>query len=111
MGLHELLRNREPKPCAVLPRHALKRLEEIGARLLRHAGSSVGDLDDGDRPFALRGDGDLARARLLAFQGLDGIAAKIAEHPVKLLAVGMDLEILLHLDLPSDEAWARPAHA
>src|SRR5262249_58586709 len=110
MVVHQFLGNGETKPGAAFARHTLKRLEEMSARLLGHAWASVGHVDDGDCTLAPCGDGDLAWA-IPALKRLHGVAAEVAQHAKKLVAVGIDLELLVDLDLPVDEIRARQAKA
>src|SRR5688572_13786751 len=111
MGLHELGGDGEAQARSALPRHALERLEEMRAGLLRHAGAGVGDLDDGDRAFSPRDEEDLAGALAFALERLYGVAAEIAQDAVELVAVGIDLKLLLDLDGPVDEFGARKPEA
>src|SRR5512147_1602121 len=78
MGVDQLGGDGEPKACAAFARHALKRLEEMSPRPLRHPGAGIAHVDQGDGALAPRGDHDLAHAVGLALQRLHSVAAEIA---------------------------------
>ena len=107
MGVDELGGDGEAEAGAAFARHALKRLEEMGLRPLRDARSGIAHVDHRHRPFAPRGDDDLARAVALALQRLHGVAAKIAQHAEELIAVGIDLELRRNVERPVDEIGPR----
>ena len=63
------------------------------ARFCRHAGTGVGDLQDGDRAFAAAGDADLHRADMalrLAFQRLRRITHQVKQNAEQLVRIGVD---------------------
>src|SRR6476469_7691602 len=107
MGVDELGGDCEPKPGAVLPRHALKRLEEMRLRPLRHSRPGVAYVDHRDCAFAPRDDDDLAVAVAPALQRLHAVAAEIAQHAKELVAVGVDLEVGRDVEDPLDAIGAR----
>ena len=107
MRLDEFGGDGEAETGATLARHALERLEQMGARPIRHAGASVGYFDDRDRTFPSRRDHDLAGAAPFAFECLHGVAAEIGQNTEQLVAVGVDLERLLDVELPGDKFWPR----
>ena len=98
----ELGGDREPEPRSALARRALERAEEVGARLGRHTGPVVGDLDEDLAPVAPSLDADLARLALtLLLDRLHGVADEVAQDPEQVLVIGIDAEVLVHVDDPA----------
>src|SRR5262249_56626380 len=80
MGAHELGGDRKSEPTAAGAARGLERLEQMLARLLRHAGPGVGDLQDRDRAFAPAGDANLHAGGIVlrvAFQRLRCVAYEV----------------------------------
>src|SRR6185295_20039214 len=92
VGGHQLVRHGEAEARTALAGRALESLEQVGSRLLRHAGAVVAHVD-GDAAAVARGrhaDMPLEAARstpLLLLDGLQGVAAQVAQDPVELVAV------------------------
>src|SRR5262245_31581632 len=107
MRIDQLSGDGEAEPGAVLARHALERLEEMGPRPLRYARPGVAHVDHRHRAFAAGDDGDLAIALALALKSLHRIAAQIAQHAEQLVAVSIDPEVGGNVQDPSDAIGAR----
>ena len=88
MRAHQFARDGEAEAAAARPRRAGKRPEQILARLGRQARPVIGDLD-GDR-CRLRAPPQMRSRRAPASTAL---RARFEQHPVELVAVGLDLEI------------------
>ena len=84
MGAHQLAGDRQAEPAAARAGRAEKRPEEVFPRLGREAMAVIGNLDRDRRVIARRGKAQPVRS------GLDGIAGEVEEHPVELVAVGLD---------------------
>ena len=111
MGIDELCGDGEAEPGAVFSRHALEGLEQMRLRPLRHAGTGITNLDQSDRPLAPSADEDLPVRAAEALQRLQGVAAEIAQHAIKLIAVAIDLQFRINLDDPGDSLRLRQAEA
>src|SRR6185437_9100165 len=81
MGADQFGGDREPEPAAAGPAAALERLEQMVARLLRHARTGIGHFEDRDRPLASTTDANLRRAVAagIAFQRLRGVAHQVEQ--------------------------------
>src|SRR4029079_18164906 len=113
MGLDQLCRDGETETGSAFARHALKCLEEMRPCLLRHAGSGVADFDDDDGAFAARQHHDLAAAAaaVVAVERLYSIAGQICQHAIKLVAVGIDLEFRIDIEIPGNQIRTRQPQA
>ena len=60
-------------------------------------------------PLRLRRDADVALGDVLLLDGLQGVAAQVAQDAEELVAIGIDAQRLVHLDGPADGALARQA--
>src|SRR6185369_13331726 len=59
VGADQLGGDREPEPAAAGPAGALERLEQMLARLLRHAGAGIGHLQNRHRALATAAEANL----------------------------------------------------
>ena len=96
-----------PRPDPAFARHALERLEQMRAGLAPARPGPVSatsmTVTAPSRRAATR---DLAVGLAFALQRLHRVAAKIGQHAIELVAVGIDLEPRLDLDDPGDRAAA-----
>ena len=98
MRLHEFGGDDEAETRAALFGRALKRLEQIFARLLRNAGAVVRHIDDHLPALAMCGDADFAvRLVLDALDGLHRIADEVAQRPEQMLVIGINAQRGIHV--------------
>src|SRR5262245_8782487 len=93
MGAHQLGGDGEAEAGAAGAGRALKRLEQVGPRLLRQARSGVRHLDHHHCALAAAGDADLVAAGVLvvaAVEPLPRIAREVEQDAEQLLGVGVD---------------------
>src|SRR5271165_644158 len=87
MGAHQFAGDREAQTAAAGTGRAEERTEQVLPRLGRQAGAVIGYLDRDRRRLAHGGKAQPVRP------GFDRIAGEVEEHPVELIAVGLDDEI------------------
>ena len=105
MGEHQFASNRQPETGSAGARRAAKRGKKVLSGLWRHARAGIVDGNGDDAAHTHRRNTDSPRPailRLVIRQGLDGIATDIVHDTEQLLAVGIDLEVVLHLNLEFD---------
>src|SRR5262245_64421851 len=80
----ELVRNGEAEAGTTLARGALEGLEQMGARLLRDTWSIIADFDHHALAVARGRNLNTALDGLAQFDGLQGVAAQVAQHTEQL---------------------------